>query len=126
LGGTRHSAGLDHLADNVAKRFFREQFIDVSHFFRDILVGDHATDGGLVHLAYGIPVFVDIINQNVHQCVNVHFAFVVCDNGFFFTVESHAFSPCSRTDFGDIIQSQHHVLRWNGNGRAVGGIKDVV
>ena len=110
LGGTRHSASLDDLSDNVAERFFREQFIDVSHFFWDILVGNHTPNGGLVHFAYGVPVFVDIINQNVYQCVNIHFPFVIRDYGFFFTVESHAFALCSRTYLCDVIQSQYHVL----------------
>ncbi|MPM82857.1 hypothetical protein SDC9_129919 [bioreactor metagenome] len=126
LGSTCHSAGFNYFSDNFAERFFREQLVDVSNFFWDVLVCDYTANTGLVHFAYGISVFINIIDQNVYQCVNIHFAFVVCDNGFFFAVESHAFAPCSRTYFCNVIQSQHHVLRRNGNRCTVGGIKDVV
>ena len=53
-------------------------------------------------------------------------AFVVGDDGLFGSVESESRTLCTWTYLGDIIESEHHVLRRHGDRRTIGGVKNVV
>ncbi|MPN31703.1 hypothetical protein SDC9_179177 [bioreactor metagenome] len=98
-----HTTGLDHLANDVAQRLLGEEFIDVTYLFGDGFVGDYTTYGSFVHLADGISFLIDVVHNHFHQCVNIYFLLVVGDDGFFFAIESHSFTLCSRTYFCNVI-----------------------
>ena len=51
---------------------------------------------------------------------------VVCDDGLFGTIELQASALCSGTKLGDVVQTEHHVLRRNGDRCAVGRIQNVM
>ena len=51
---------------------------------------------------------------------------IVSDDGFLGAVERETFALGSRTELGDIIEAEHHVLRRDGNRRTVGRIEDIV
>ena len=52
LRGTGHTAGLDHatddVADDVAERFLGDERVDEAHFLGNVLVDEHAADGGVL------------------------------------------------------------------------------
>ena len=52
--------------------------------------------------------------------------FVIGDDRFFGSVESESFAFRTSTLFGDIIQTEYHVLRRHRDRRAVGRVQDVV
>ena len=51
---------------------------------------------------------------------------VVCDDGFFGSVECKALTLCAWTYLGDIVKTEHHVLGRHGDRCTVGGVEDVV
>ena len=53
-------------------------------------------------------------------------SFIIGDDGFFWTIESKASTLGSRTNLGYIIQTEHHVLRRNGDRSTIGWVQDVV
>ena len=74
----------------------------------------------------GVAVLVNVVDHYVYRSMKSHTAFVVSDFGFFGTVESMTFALVAAAQLGDIVQTEHHVLRRNGDRRAVGGVEDVV
>ena len=118
-----------------------QQAVDERHLVRQNVVQNDAADGG-VHV-----LLVELDRLGVHQVLVVeslhqidHFAGVaqldrrkrfdfahferdqhVVDRG-----ERPAFALGARTRFGQVIQAQHHVLRRNGDGRAVRRRQNIV
>ena len=73
-----------------------------------------------------VAILVAVLDHHLDLCVEVATPLVVGDDGFFRTVEGQSFTLGSRTYLGDIVETEHHILRGHGDRRAVGGIKDVV
>ena len=126
LGGAGYAAGLDHVADDVAQGFLAPHFIDEAYFFGYEFVDHESADGGFDHVAVGIALGVAIVDVDFDRGVDVEFLFVVCDACLFGAVEGEAFAAGAFAELGDVIESEHHVLRGDGDGGAVGGVEDVV
>ena len=58
--------------------------------------------------------------------MHVNAFLVVGDDGLLGAVEYEAFALGSRAHLGDVVESEHHVLRRHGDRCAVGGVEDVV
>ena len=52
--------------------------------------------------------------------------FVMGNDSFLGTIESKALTLCTRTDLGDIVKTEHHILRRHCDRSTVGRIKDVM
>ena len=74
----------------------------------------------------GVAEFVDVFDYNRHGCVECHASFVVGDFSFFGSVEFEAFALVAFAELGDVVETEHHVLRGHGDRCAVGGVEDVV
>ena len=127
LGRAGNTALLDYAGDDVAKRFLRENHVDVTDFLGHVLVYEDAAYGGVMHeVTDGIAVLVDVIDHYGDGCVESHAAFVVSDLGLFGAVENVAFSLVALTELGDVVEAEDHVLRGDGDRRSVCGVEDVV
>ena len=68
----------------------------------------------------------DIVDEHLNRSVEVALAVVVGDDGLFGTVEAQALALGSGTELGDIVETEHHVLRGHSDRSAVGRVEDVV
>ena len=52
--------------------------------------------------------------------------FIVGNDGFFGTIEFQTLTLGTFTDFGDIVESEHHILRRHGDRSTIGRIENIV
>ena len=117
---------LHHHGDDVAQRTLREDFVDITDLLGHHLIEEDAADGRLLQFGNRIAVLVDVVHQTLHDGVQVRLTLVVGDDSLLRTVEYAAFALHALAGFGDVVQTEDHVLRRHGDRRAVGRVKDVV
>ena len=118
-----------------------QQSIDERHVRREVIVEDHAADGGVQEL----PVELDRLSVR-HVLIVVgggevdYFAGVTQPNGreqfdvagferqdyFFAGTERAALALAAGLALGEVINAEHHILRGNGERHAVRGRKNIV
>ena len=123
---TGHAAGLDHVADDVAQGFLAPNLIDVTHFFGYELIDHESAHGGLDHVTDRVAFGVAVVDIDLDRGVDVELLFVVSDTCLLWPVEDEPFAAGAFTELGDVIESEHHVLRGHGDGGAVGRVEDVM
>ena len=127
LGRTRNTARLDDARDDCAQRFLRQNLVDIADLLRNIMVDKHAAHRGVLYeMLVGLAVLVDVVDNDADRSVKRHAAFVVGDLSLFGAVELQALTLVAGAELGDIIETEHHILRRNGDRRAVGGVENVV
>ena len=126
LAGAGHTDGLDDLGNDVTERLLGDDGVDVTALDRNYLVDNDTAYRGLHEVAQGYAVLVDIVDHDLDGSMHIDTFLVEGHNGFFGTVEGEAATEGTGTEFGDVVESEHHILRRHGNRRTVGGIKDVV
>ena len=57
-----------------------------------------------------IAVLVKVLDDYLYLGVEVATLLIVSDDGFLRSVEYESFALCSRTNLGDIIETEHHIL----------------
>ena len=67
-----------------------------------------------------------IVDNHLHLSMEVTLALIVGNDSLFRTVEGQSFTLGSRTDLGNIIQTEHHILRGHGNRCAISRIQDIM
>ena len=117
---------LHHDGDDVTQRTLREDLVDVSDLLRYDLVEEDAADGGLLQHAHGVALLVDVVDQALHDGVQIGALLVVGDDGLFGAVEDLPFTLDALAGFGDVVETEDHVLRRHGDRGSVGGVEDVV
>ena len=119
--------GLFHYqTDDVAQRTLRQHFVQITHFLRHDLVEQHAADRRVDDLAHRNVVLVDRIDHHFHLRMQIGALLVVGDDRLFGAVEAQTLSQRTGTLLGDIIKSEHHVLRRHRDRRSVGRVQDIV
>ena len=126
LAGACHADGLDDAGNDVAQRLFRYDRVDKAHFGGHDLIDDDTADGGFDNALHLGSALVDVIDHHLDGGVNLHPALVERDDGFLGAIEREALALRAGTELGDVIKTEHHVLRRHRDGRAVGRIEDVV
>ena len=62
-------------------------------------------------LVVAAPVgFVNVVDHDFHDGVNINTVLVVSDDSFFGAIEDEAFALGIGTQFGDVVETKHHVL----------------
>ena len=117
---------LDDVGDDVTQRFLRDNPVDVTHLVGDDAIDDDTTDRGLHDMFELVTFSIAVINEHLHLGMQVAATLVVGDDGLFGTVECQSLALGSRTNLGDIVQTEHHVLRRHGDRSTVGRVEDVV
>ena len=75
----------------------------------------------------GIGFTVDLSREtNLDGGVKSHITLVIRHNGFVFILEYMTGADLIFTNGGEVVGTEHHVLRGNGNGLTVGGLQQVV
>ena len=120
-----HTADLDHAADDVTQALLTEDFVDVAHFLRYVLVDEQTTHRGVDHMMDGFAI-LDIVDVDLDRSVEVDLTFVISDGSFLDTVEGVAVTLSTGTELGDVVQTEHHVLRRNGDRRTIGRVENIV
>ncbi len=93
LGGTGHTAGLDHLGDDIAKRFLGNNLIYIANLFRHILVEQHTSHRSvLLKNLHGVAVFIYVVNQHTNGSVKSDFPLVVGNFRLLGAIELRAFT----------------------------------
>ena len=109
LTGLCEANVLDHVSDDITQALLRDDLIDVAYLLRDDAIDDHTAYRGLDHVALGLAVN-DIVNHHLYLCVKVTLTLIMGDDSLLGTVEGQALTLGTRTDLGDIVQTQHHIL----------------
>ena len=125
LAGLGKAYVLDYIGNDVTQRLLGDNLVDVANLLRNDAIHDDTTDRGLYHVLAGLAVD-DVVNQHLDLCMQVALAFVVGDDSFLRTIEGKALTLGTRTYLRDIVQSQHHILRRNGDRGTIGRVQDVV
>ena len=73
-----------------------------------------------------VAVLVNVVHHTFDERVDIDTTFVVSDDGFLRTIEGQTFTLGARTDFGDVVETEHHVLRRYGHRLTTGWRQDVV
>ena len=109
IAGTSHSDHLNNIGDKTTQTLLRDNAIEETHLFGDNLIDDDTTDRSLDHTVHKLAVY-KVVNNYLNLSVKVTAAFVVSDKRFFRTIECESFALSSRTNFSDIVKTEHHVL----------------
>ena len=127
LSASWHTAVLDNSADDAAQRLLRYNLIDITYFLRHELVEQYSTHRGvfLQHL-HLLAVFIDVVYYHRNYRLKCHLTLVVSDFGFFGAVELQAFALLTRAELGDVVKTEHHVLRRHGDRLTIGRVENVV
>ena len=94
----------------MTERFLRYDFVDKANFFGDDFVDDDTADGSLNQMAERLSGFVNVVDHDFHDGVNINTVLVVSDDSFFGAIEDEAFALGIGTQFGDVVETKHHVL----------------
>ena len=100
---------LDDISDDVTQTLLRNNGVDIAHLLGDNAVDDDTTDGGLNHMAHRLAVDT-VVDDHLHQSVQVTLALIVGDDSLLGTVEGQAFTLGTRANLRDIVETQHHIL----------------
>ena len=117
---------LHHHGDDVAQRLLRKHRIDVAHLLGNDLVEEDAADGRIFQDAHPLTVLVDVVHHALHLGVQVGAFLVVGDDRLLGAVEDQPLALDALARLGDVVESQNHVLRRDGDRRTVGGVQHVV
>ena len=69
---------------------------------------------------------VNIVNHHAYRGMKCYTTFVIGNLCLFGSVEFRAFTFRTLAELCDVVKTEHHVLRRNGDRRAIGGVKDVM
>ena len=109
LAGLSETDILDNVGDDVAQTLLRDDGVDKTNLLGDDAVDDNTTNGCLDHVTLGLTID-DIVDDNLHQSVEVALTLIVGDDCLLGTVEGETLTLGTRTDLGDIVETQHHIL----------------
>ncbi len=127
LRRTRNTALLDHLADDSAQALLRKYLVDITDLAGHKLVDKHAAHRSVLHkMLYRIALLVDVVHHYRNRSVERHTTLVVGYLSLLRSVEFQTLALVALAELGDVIQTEHHVLRRHGDRRSVGGVEDVV
>ena len=91
--------------------FLVSQFVDVAHLGRYHLVEDDPSDSGVVKDAVSLAQVCHVLGQtDGYPGMKIHTSLVVGDDDLFRSVEFHAFPFGSGPGFGDVVQTEDHIL----------------
>ena len=123
LGRTCGTRTFHHHTDDVAERFLGKQFVYVADLLGHELVEKDSAYCGL----YQLGTFrTRQLHTHFHLCVQVGHTLVVGNDSLLGRVEHQPFTLDTLTGLGYIIETEHHVLRGDGDGGSVGGVENVV
>ncbi len=127
LGRTGDTAFLDNLADDVTQRFLGNQLVHIADFLGDELIEEYTANRSVLDkTTHGIALLVNIINHHAYRGMKCYTTFVIGNLCLFGSVEFRAFTFRTLAELCDIVKTEHHVLRRDGDRRAIGGVKDVM
>ena len=126
LTSASHTYSLDNVGNDAAKGLLGDDIVEEANLLRDNLVGDDATYRGLNHSLAESSVFELVVNHHKHGSMHIDALLVVCDDCLFGTIELQASALCSWTKLCDVVQTEHHILRRNGDRRTIGRVQNVM
>ena len=126
VAGTGHSDAFDYAGDDVTQGLLGNNNVDKSDFARDDFIHNYTAHRCFHHVFNHHSGFVNIINDNLNRSMNVYATLVVGNDGLFRTIENQSLALGSRTQLGDVVQTQHHILRRHRDRCTVGRVQDVV
>ena len=121
-----HTYVFDYVGDELTQSLLRDDTVEEANLLRDDLVDDDTSHGGLYDMADRITLLINVVNQTFHLSVLVDTLLVECDDSLFRTIEGLTLTLCTRTDLGDIVKTEHHILRRHGDRSTIGRVEDVV
>ena len=125
LAGLSKTNILNHVSNNATETLLRDHLIDITYLIRDNAINDNTTYRSFYHMALWLTID-DIVNDYLHLGMEIALTLIVGNDGLFRTVEGQAFTLCTWTDLGDIVETKHHILRRHGNRRTISRVQDVM
>ena len=114
---TTYSTSFDDHRDHLLNSALLHGYVLIADFFGHVSVNHRAARGCLNDFS---------VNTNLDEGVDVHFTFVQSNGALFRRVEDKPFSFNASLGFGNIVQTQNHILRRYGNRITVSRVKDIV
>ena len=124
--GTVHTHMLDHVGDELTQSFLRDDTVEEAYLLRDDLVDDDTSHGSLYDMTDRITLLVNVVDEALHLSVLVNSFLIESDDSLFRAVEGLTLTLGTRTDLGDIVKAEHHILRRHGDRSTIGRVEDVV
>ena len=126
LAGTSHTYSLDNVGNDATKSLFRDYVIEEAYLLGDDLISNDTTNRGLYHALAKGSILKLVVDHHKYWSMYIDALFIVCNDGFLGTIELQTCTLCARTKLGDIVQTEHHVLRRNGDRCTVGRVQNIV
>ena len=129
------------IIDQMAQTFLFQQAVDVRHIFRKMIVQNHPAHRGFQHLAleghrlraHDILIVISFGQVNhragkpeANRGEGLHLLGLERQHHLLGRAKRPAFSPCAMPGLGQVVASQHDVLRGNRDRLSVGGGENVV
>ena len=121
-----YADSLDDIGDDAAQSLLGDDVVEEAYLDGNNLVGNDAAYRSLDHALANGAVLELVVYDNEDRSVYVDTLLIVGNDGFLGTVELQAAALCAGTQLGDVVQTEHHILRGNGDRSAVGRVQDVV
>ena len=75
---------------------------------------------------HDVAVLVEVIDYYRHNGMKCHFSFIVGNLSLLRSVELQSFTLVALAELGDVVKSEHHILRRHGDRSTIGRVEDIV
>ena len=120
-----HTHSLDNIGNQATQCLLGDDIVEEAHFVRNYLIDDDTANRSFNNMLLHLAVH-NIINDYLHLSMQVAASFIVSNQSLFRAIEGQAFTLGSRTDLGDVVETEHHILRWHCDRSTIGRIQDIV
>ena len=126
LGCTHNTAYFDDITNDGTQRLLGKNLVDITHLFGNELIDENTTHRGIAQHFDIIAVLIEVLYTHLHGSMQCHLTFVVGNLSLLRSVENETFALGTGAQFGNVVQTQDHILRRHGDRGTVGGVKDIV
>ena len=125
FAGTCHTNHLDNICDKPTQRLLGYNIIEITQLIGDDVVNDDTSYRSFYNALLQFAVY-KVVNHHLHLGMEVATALVMGNDSLLRTIERESFALGSGTQLGDVIKTEHHILRGHSDRSAIGRVKDVV
>ncbi len=104
-----HTHSLDNVGNQATEGLLGNDVIEEAHLLGDNLIDDDTTHGSLDHAVLQFAVH-QVLHNHLDRSVEVAAALVVGNQSLLSTIESESLALGTRTELGNIVETQHHIL----------------
>ena len=108
--GSGNACILDDLSNDLSQCLLAEHLIYIRHFLRHELVDDDTSCSSFYHLGSCLRMHLILRKSHADLRMKLDCMLVERNNNFLRTIELEALSLGIRSDLGDIVKTENHIL----------------